>query len=83
MRFTAGGRTETGPRSLNQDWLEWDLELGLFIVADGMGGHNAGEVASHLAVQAIREFVSESASASDITWPFPLKPAIRWMPTAC
>jgi len=73
MTLTAGGRTETGPRSLNQDWLEWDLELGLFIVADGMGGHNAGEVASHLAVQAIREFVSESASASDITWPFPFE----------
>jgi protein phosphatase len=56
---------------LNQDWLEWDLGLGLFIVADGMGGHNAGEVASHLAVKAIHEFVAESESGADITWPFP------------
>jgi PPM family protein phosphatase len=71
MRLTAGGRTEIGPRSLNQDWLEWDLGLGLFVVADGMGGHNAGEVASHLAVRAIHEFVTESESGSDITWPFP------------
>jgi serine/threonine protein phosphatase PrpC len=71
MRLTAGGRTETGPRSLNQDCLEWDLGLGLFVVADGMGGHNAGEVASHMAVKAIHEFVSESVSGSDITWPFP------------
>jgi protein phosphatase len=71
MTLTAGGRTETGPRSLNQDWLEWDLKLGLFVVADGMGGHNAGEVASHLAVKTIREFVVESATASDLTWPFP------------
>ena len=62
MTLTAGGRTDTGPRDLNQDCLEWDLGLGLFVVADGMGGHNAGEVASHLAVEAIREFVVESAS---------------------
>lgn len=73
MTVTAGGRTETGPRHLNQDFLEWDLGLGFFVVADGMGGHNAGEVASHLAVQAIREFLTESASGSDMTWPFPLE----------
>ncbi|MCC7033895.1 MAG: serine/threonine-protein phosphatase [Acidobacteria bacterium] len=75
MTVTAGGRTDTGPRALNQDWLEWDLGLGLFVVADGMGGHNAGEVASHLAAKAIREFVAETAVATDFTWPFPFEPA--------
>jgi PPM family protein phosphatase len=75
MTVTAGGRTDTGPRALNQDWLEWDLGLGLFVVADGMGGHNAGEVASHLAIEAIREFIAESATMSDFTWPFPFEPA--------
>jgi serine/threonine protein phosphatase PrpC len=59
---------------MNQDWLDWDLSLGLFVVADGMGGHNAGEVASHLAIEAIREFVTESASG-DLTWPFSYEPA--------
>ena len=73
MTLTAGGRSDTGPRALNQDCLEWDLPLGLFVVADGMGGHNAGEVASHLAVQAIKEFVAESAAAGDLTWPFPFQ----------
>src|SRR5918993_1002649 len=75
MTLTAGGRTETGPRTMNQDWLAWDLDLGLFVVADGMGGHNAGEVASHLAVQTIVDFVAESASG-DLTWPFTYEPAL-------
>ncbi|MGE0462175.1 MAG: PP2C family serine/threonine-protein phosphatase [Vicinamibacterales bacterium] len=75
MTVTAGGRTDTGPRALNQDWIEWDLTLGLFVVADGMGGHNAGEVASHLAIQAIREFIAETAETSDFTWPFAFEPA--------
>lgn len=73
MTLTVGGRTETGPRALNQDWLDWDLGLGLFVVADGMGGHNAGEVASHLAVQAVRDFIAQTAEGHDITWPFPFE----------
>jgi protein phosphatase len=58
---------------MNQDYLGSWPELGLFVVADGMGGHNAGEVASHLAVETIRNFIAESASAPDITWPFGLE----------
>jgi protein phosphatase len=37
-----------------------DLSLGLFVVADGMGGHNAGEVASAIAVRALQEFVRQT-----------------------
>ena len=55
---------------MNQDHHGWWPELGLFVVADGMGGHNAGEVASHMAVEAIYSFIKESASTPDITWPF-------------
>jgi protein phosphatase len=55
---------------MNQDSLGSWPELGLFVVADGMGGHNAGEVASHLAVETIRGFIAESAVSADITWPF-------------
>ena len=39
-----------------------DPDRGLFVVADGMGGHNAGEVASSLAVKAIAEFLSTDAA---------------------
>jgi len=60
---------------MNQDHHGSWPELGLFVVADGMGGHNAGEVASHLAVETIRNFIAESATAADITWPFGLEVA--------
>ena len=41
----------------------------MFVVADGMGGHSHGEVASRIAVKAIREFVEQTAE-NDTTWPF-------------
>ncbi|NLW07496.1 MAG: Stp1/IreP family PP2C-type Ser/Thr phosphatase [Clostridia bacterium] len=39
----------------NEDYYILDLEMGLIAVADGMGGHQAGEVASHLALNTLRE----------------------------
>ena len=44
-----------------------DQAVGLFIVADGMGGHNAGEVASALAVKALHQYISESGPATEKT----------------
>jgi len=52
--FQAGFRTHPGlVRDSNEDSLFVDENLGLFIVADGMGGHNAGEMASAMAVRSL------------------------------
>lgn len=72
MRLSAGGWSETGPRPANQDVQLIDLDLGLLVVADGMGGHRAGEVASRMACDIIAGFIRDTAVASDMTWPYPL-----------
>ena len=67
-------------RATNEDHFAIDEQLRLLVVADGMGGHNAGEVAARLAVEAIVDFVRESRerdpSARGDTWPFGFDPAL-------
>jgi protein phosphatase len=58
------GKTHVGlVRQNNEDSFVVDEELGLMVVADGMGGHNAGEVASELAASAVWEHLRNSSSA--------------------
>jgi len=45
-----------------------DTELGLFVVADGLGGHAAGEVASRIVVDKVGQFIAETVE-QDRTWP--------------
>ncbi len=48
------GVTDTGRiREHNEDTIASDADIGLVVLADGMGGYNAGEVASGIAVQTI------------------------------
>jgi protein phosphatase len=64
-------------RSSNEDSSCTRPDLGLFVVADGMGGHVAGEVASRVAVEAIQAFIEETAGADkNRTWPFPFEPTL-------
>jgi len=64
MSLAAHGVTHPGRRTTNEDAFLVDANRGLFVVADGMGGHNAGEVASSLAVKAIGEFLADGTPAS-------------------
>lgn len=67
----AYGMTHAGKvRSINEDALLVDEDLRLFVVADGMGGHNAGDVASRIAVETVRAFVARSRDRAECTWPY-------------
>jgi len=77
--IVAHGVTHPGRvRKVNEDSLICDPAQGLFIVADGMGGHNAGEVASRLAIEAITGFLAMSRDGEDFTWPYGLNPALSF-----
>jgi len=55
--------TDTGKvREHNEDAIGSNADIGLMVLADGMGGYNAGEVASGIAVQTITELATEGAS---------------------
>ena len=69
--FTVHALTHPGlQRPSNEDAVLWEPELSLLVIADGMGGHNAGEVASRLAVDSIRAFFRKSVLDEAFTWPF-------------
>ena len=56
LKLAIHGMSDVGlSREHNEDSISWDGDMGLVMLADGMGGHNAGEVASELAVTSIRD----------------------------
>lgn len=74
LRARASGLSDVGViRSHNEDCFDIDPENQVFVVADGMGGHSHGEIASRLAIDAIREFVDRTGD-HDATLPFEMDP---------
>jgi len=79
MKITYKAVSDVGrKRKGNEDSLFVNPEQHLFVVADGMGGHAAGEIASKVAVESINEFVCLTGGDEEITWPFGLDENISY-----
>ncbi len=78
MGIQAAGLTDVGcVRKHNEDAFLADPGLGLFVVADGLGGHAAGEVASRIVVETVARFVGETLE-KDRTWPVEYDPNLTY-----
>ena len=61
-------QTDTGKvREHNEDAIGSEPDIGLYVLADGMGGYNAGEVASGIAVKTIMNLVREAYQVQDLS----------------
>jgi serine/threonine protein phosphatase PrpC len=70
VKIESAGISDIGKRrKQNEDSLFLDDNMGLYVVADGMGGHKAGEVASKLVVETIRDFISKGQSGEPVEEP--------------
>ncbi|MCC6217625.1 MAG: Stp1/IreP family PP2C-type Ser/Thr phosphatase [Polyangiaceae bacterium] len=71
LRIEVAGQTDVGrKRNHNEDNFAIMADFGLYVVADGMGGHASGEIASKMAVDTLHEFFAATADDPERTWPY-------------
>lgn len=70
-RVLVAGETNVGmKRTHNEDSYEILDDERLYLVADGMGGHASGEVASRMAIDTLKEFFTATSQDPEATWPY-------------
>jgi len=78
--LVAHGATDKGRvRPINEDCWAFEASRGLCVVADGMGGHKAGEVAARIAVETVVSSVTTGANSNcdlNEAWPFGFDPSL-------
>ena len=78
MKIRYAAKTDVGmKRTHNEDYFSLIEDEQLFIVADGMGGHASGEVASKMAAETISEFYQRTKDA-EATWPFKMDRSLSY-----
>src|SRR5262245_43391703 len=78
MRLRFAGDTNVGmKRAHNEDRIALPTDHRLAIVADGMGGHASGEIASQIAVDTISDFYRATADEAETTWPYKMEAGWR------
>lgn len=73
------GKSDIGrKRQRNEDSFVVNSDIHFYLVADGMGGHNAGDVASSTAARTVESFMVHSHQERELTWPFGIDPQISF-----
>jgi len=79
MKIRYAAKTDVGmKRTHNEDYFALIEDEQLFVVADGMGGHASGEVASKMAAETINEFYQHTKD-EDATWPYKMDRSMSYI----